>query len=85
VQRQAIYPWTDYAAQAADVLLDRIARSGGTRPSVTRARFATRVGNGLTGSFSFARGRRDRGLGHDDPRRAREAVPRRVYPPPVHR
>jgi DNA-binding SARP family transcriptional activator/ABC-type branched-subunit amino acid transport system substrate-binding protein len=47
------YPWTAYGAQAADVLLDAIARSDGTRPSVTRALFRTRVRNGLIGSFSF--------------------------------
>jgi branched-chain amino acid transport system substrate-binding protein len=47
------YPWTAYGAQAADVLLDAIARSAGTRPSVTRALFRTRVRNGLVGSFSF--------------------------------
>jgi DNA-binding SARP family transcriptional activator/ABC-type branched-subunit amino acid transport system substrate-binding protein len=47
------YPWTAYGAQAADVLLDAIARSDGTRSSVTRALFRTRVRNGLIGSFSF--------------------------------
>jgi DNA-binding SARP family transcriptional activator/ABC-type branched-subunit amino acid transport system substrate-binding protein len=47
------YPWTAYGAQAADVLLDAIARSDGTRPSVTRALLHARVRNGLIGSFSF--------------------------------
>jgi len=47
------YPSTPYAAQAADVLLDAIARSNGTRASVTQALFATRVRNGITGSFAF--------------------------------
>jgi len=47
------YPWTAYGAQAADVMLDAIARSDGTRASVTRALFRTRVRNGLIGSFSF--------------------------------
>jgi ABC-type branched-subunit amino acid transport system substrate-binding protein len=47
------YPWTVYGAQAADVLLDAIARSDGTRSSVTRALLGTRVKNGLIGSFSF--------------------------------
>jgi DNA-binding SARP family transcriptional activator/ABC-type branched-subunit amino acid transport system substrate-binding protein len=47
------YPWTAYGAQAADVLLDAIARSSGTRKSVTRALFRTRVRHGLLGSFSF--------------------------------
>ena len=35
------------------MLLDGIARSDGTRASVTRAPFATQVRNALTGSFSF--------------------------------
>ena len=47
------YPWTAYGAQAAEVLLDAIARSDGTRSSVTRALLSTRVENGLIGSFSF--------------------------------
>jgi branched-chain amino acid transport system substrate-binding protein len=48
-----LYPQTAYAAQAADVLLDAIARSNGTRASVTQALFATHVRNGITGSFAF--------------------------------
>ena len=47
------YPWTAYGAQAADVLLDAIGRSVGTRASVTKALLQTRVRNGLIGSFSF--------------------------------
>jgi ABC-type branched-subunit amino acid transport system substrate-binding protein len=47
------YPWTAYGAQAADVLLDAIAPSDGTRRSVTKALFATHVRNGIIGSFSF--------------------------------
>jgi ABC-type branched-subunit amino acid transport system substrate-binding protein len=47
------YPWTAYGAQAADVLMDAIARSDGTRRSVTRALLRTRVRNGILGSFSF--------------------------------
>jgi branched-chain amino acid transport system substrate-binding protein len=39
------------AAQAMDVLLDAIARSDGTRASVTENLFATRVSNGILGSF----------------------------------
>ena len=39
------------AAQAMDVLLDAIARSDGTRASVTKRLFATRVSNGILGSF----------------------------------
>lgn len=42
-----------YAAQAADVLLDAITRSDGTRASVVRNLFRTRVTNGILGSFSI--------------------------------
>ena len=44
-----------YAAQAAEVMLDAIARSDGTRSSVAKELLATRVRNGLTGSFRFDR------------------------------
>jgi branched-chain amino acid transport system substrate-binding protein len=44
-----------YAAQAAEVLLDAIARSDGTRRSVIEELFATRVNEGLLGSFRFDR------------------------------
>jgi branched-chain amino acid transport system substrate-binding protein len=43
------------AAQAAEVLIDAIARSDGTRASVVKELFATRVTNGILGSFSFDR------------------------------
>jgi branched-chain amino acid transport system substrate-binding protein len=43
------------AAQATEVLLDAIARSDGTRASVTRELFNTKVSNGILGSFSFDR------------------------------
>jgi branched-chain amino acid transport system substrate-binding protein len=39
------------AAQAADVMLDAIAASDGSRASVTRSLFKTRVSNGILGSF----------------------------------
>jgi ABC-type branched-subunit amino acid transport system substrate-binding protein len=39
------------SAQAMDVLLDAIARSDGTRASVTRGLFDTRITNGILGSF----------------------------------
>jgi branched-chain amino acid transport system substrate-binding protein len=45
--------YTADAAQAAEILLDAIARSDGTRPSVTRQLFQTRVKNGLLGNISF--------------------------------
>jgi branched-chain amino acid transport system substrate-binding protein len=42
-----------YGAQAAQVLLDAIARSDGTRASVVQQLFATRVVDGLIGDFRF--------------------------------
>jgi len=42
-----------YAAQAATALLDAIARSDGTRASVTKQLFASKVSNGILGSFGF--------------------------------
>ena len=39
------------AAQAMDVLLEAVARSDGTRASVTNKLFSTRVSNGILGSF----------------------------------
>ena len=41
------------AAQAAEVLLDAIARSNGTRASIVEALFETRVKDGILGSFGF--------------------------------
>jgi branched-chain amino acid transport system substrate-binding protein len=43
------------AAQAAEVLLDAIAASDGTRASVVDRLFETKVSNGILGSFSFDR------------------------------
>ena len=48
-----IEPSTVYAAQAAEILLDAIARSDGTRASVIRELFRTKVENGLLGDFTF--------------------------------
>ena len=47
------HPYAVYAAEAARLLLDSIARSTGTRGSVTRAVLAAKVTDGLIGSFSF--------------------------------
>ena len=47
------HPYAVYAAQAARLLLDSIARSSGTRTSVARKVLAARVRRGLIGSFSF--------------------------------
>jgi branched-chain amino acid transport system substrate-binding protein len=41
--------------QSTEVLLDAIARSDGTRASVVEELFATKVENGILGSFSFDR------------------------------
>ena len=43
------------AAQAAEILLDAIARSDGTRASVTAELFKTKVSNGILGSFAIDR------------------------------
>jgi len=50
-----VEPAAVYAAQAAEVLIDAIARSDGTRASVLRELFRTRVRDGLLGSFRFDR------------------------------
>jgi ABC-type branched-subunit amino acid transport system substrate-binding protein len=44
-----------YGAQAAEILLDAIARSDGTRESVTRELRRTNVENGILGRISFDR------------------------------
>ena len=44
-------PGSPEAAQAAEVLLDAIARSDGTRASVVEELFATKVEHGILGSF----------------------------------
>jgi hypothetical protein len=49
----ASYP--AYAAQTAEVLLDAIARSNGTRASVTSELFKTKVSNGILGTFAIDR------------------------------
>ena len=46
-------PYAVYAAQAAEVLLDSIAKSDGTRASVTENLFKTDVKNGMLGSFTM--------------------------------
>jgi branched-chain amino acid transport system substrate-binding protein len=48
-------PGAPEAAQATAVLLDAIARSDGTRASIVDELFATKVENGILGSFSFDR------------------------------
>jgi branched-chain amino acid transport system substrate-binding protein len=46
-------PWSVTAAQATEVLVDAIAASDGTRASVTRNLFGTRVEKGILGSFEI--------------------------------
>jgi branched-chain amino acid transport system substrate-binding protein len=46
-------PYAVYQAQAAQVLLDAIGRSNGTRSSVVKELFRTNVKNGIMGTFRF--------------------------------
>jgi branched-chain amino acid transport system substrate-binding protein len=46
-------PYSVYAAQAAAVLLDSIAKSDGTRPAVAQNLFKTDVKDGILGSFKI--------------------------------
>jgi branched-chain amino acid transport system substrate-binding protein len=48
-----IEPSAVYAAQSTEVLLDAIARSDGTRASIVKQLFRTRIRNGLLGTFGF--------------------------------
>ena len=48
-----IDPYAVYAAQSAVILLDAIARSNGTRNSVTAEVFKTKVTGGIMGTFGF--------------------------------
>jgi branched-chain amino acid transport system substrate-binding protein len=50
-----IPPYSVYQAQAAQVLLDAIGRSNGTRASVVKEVFKTNVKNGIMGTFRFDR------------------------------
>ena len=46
-------PYSAYAAQAAEVLLAAIARSDGSRSSITAELFNTNIKNGILGSFTI--------------------------------
>jgi len=46
-------PYAVYAAQAAQVMIDAIARSNGTRADVAKQLFKTKVKNGILGSFTI--------------------------------
>jgi ABC-type branched-subunit amino acid transport system substrate-binding protein len=50
---QAVDQTAIYAAQAASLLLAAIASSDGTRASVTKQLFRTRVNRGILGDFGF--------------------------------
>jgi branched-chain amino acid transport system substrate-binding protein len=50
---RAVDPYAVYGGQAAQVMLNAIAASNGTRADVIKKLFETRVKDGLTGSFSF--------------------------------
>lgn len=50
----AIDPYAIYGAQAAQVMFDAIAASDGSRSDVIAKMFATKVDQGLLGSFSFS-------------------------------
>jgi branched-chain amino acid transport system substrate-binding protein len=52
---QAVNQTPLYAAQAANILLDAIARSDGTRASVTRQLLTAHVSHGILGTFGFDR------------------------------
>jgi branched-chain amino acid transport system substrate-binding protein len=46
-------PYSQYGAQAMDVMLDAIAKSDGTRASVAKNLFGLKVTNGILGSFTI--------------------------------
>jgi branched-chain amino acid transport system substrate-binding protein len=46
-------PYSIYQAQGAQILLNAIAKSNGTRGDITSKLFATRVVNGIMGTFHF--------------------------------
>jgi branched-chain amino acid transport system substrate-binding protein len=46
-------PYSIYAAQATQLLLDAIARSNGTRASVNHELFTSRIHNGILGDFAI--------------------------------
>ena len=51
--KSTVDPYTAYAAQAAQVLLEAVERSDGTRPSVSQELFNTDVKGGILGDFSI--------------------------------
>ena len=51
---KTIDPYAIYGAQAGQVMLDAIAASDGSRGDVIKQMFATKIDQGLLGSFSFS-------------------------------
>jgi branched-chain amino acid transport system substrate-binding protein len=51
----SIEPYTAYAAQAAEVMLQAISNSDGTRQSVTDNLFKTKITDGILGTFAINR------------------------------
>jgi branched-chain amino acid transport system substrate-binding protein len=51
--KSTVDPYTSYAAQATEVLLDAIERSDGTRASVAEELFNTNVSGGILGDFEI--------------------------------
>jgi branched-chain amino acid transport system substrate-binding protein len=49
----AVNPYAAYGAQAMEVMLQVIARSGGQRANVTKALFGLTITNGILGTFSI--------------------------------
>src|SRR5206468_4039134 len=46
-------PYSQYGAQAIDVMLDAIAKSDGTRASVAKSLFGLKVVDGIIGTFTI--------------------------------
>ncbi len=46
-------PYAAYGAQAMEVMLNVIAKSGGSRAAVTKALFGLRISNGILGNFTI--------------------------------
>ena len=51
----SIEPYTAYAAQAAEVMIQAISNSDGTRQSVTDNLFKTKITDGILGTFAINR------------------------------
>ena len=49
----AVNPYAAYGAQAMDVMLQVIAKSGGQRTNVTKALFGIKITNGILGTFTI--------------------------------